>query len=1015
MTKEGVLVANETYQIHGVDILVVEDSATQAAQLRFLLEQQGHTVRVAANGKLALVAVRERKPTLVITDVVMPEMDGYELCAKLKADPATNDIPVIIVTSLSGLQDIAKSLECGADNFIRKPYEPKALLARIEYILLNLELRKSSRVKMGMEIYMGGKKHYIASGREQIIDLLISTYEEAVHMNEELQAQQREIALSNRTLRVLYRIAAQFNRVTTEAEVCDQALQGILELPDFRAGWVLLDDGDGTMRTVATSALPAAMQQAAAFEGDCRCLRMLRVGELGHGVAVIECDRLLNSGVAAAGGARAHASMPLMAGEQRLGIMNVIGDDKGFFSSEDLRLLEAVGSQAALAVQRAQLYQHLEDLVAQRTAALQAEVFERTRAEQKVANLNRIYAVLSGINTTIVRVHDRHELFREACRIAVELGKFRLAWIGLLEPDERGLRPVAWIAEDSGPPPPADAESTIATSIVVDADTGLLGRAIRQRSFVSCNDIEASDDDVFPRDALAHGCRSTAVFPLFEDRRLTGVLALYAADAGVFEDEMELALLNELAGDISFALEYISKGEQLDHLAYYDALTGLPNRTLIHDRLSQLLQTRREGGEGALVALVLINIERFKSINDTFGRHTGDTLLKLVAERLGVAFGGTDRLARIGSDHFAVIAPALDDAAEVAHLLDRAMLRGLAQPFSIEGEDLHLTFRFGVALYPSDGKDAESLFANAETALRKAGVNEDRYLFYAPQMNALVSEQLSLENRLHRALEKDEFVLHYQPKVSLNDGTVVGLEALIRWRDPDEGLVSPAAFIPTLEETGMIVEVGRWALERAIADAASWRAAGLQVPRVAVNVSAVQMRRKDFLNTLEQALAAHPGEGNYLDLELTESLLMEDIEVNIRKLGAIREMGIKVAIDDFGTGYSSLSYLKRFPIDQLKIDQSFVRDITTDQDAAAICVAIIGLAHNLRLNVIAEGVETGDQMTYLRSHDCDEMQGYLFSKPLPAWNCAQLLAARKKLELPTIDVIDRRRSFSPPH
>ncbi|SIP86804.1 diguanylate cyclase (GGDEF) domain-containing protein [Aromatoleum tolulyticum] len=1006
--------ANETNQIHGVDILVVEDSATQAAQLRFLLEQQGHTVRVAANGKLALVAVRERKPALVITDVVMPEMDGYELCATLKSDPALNGLPVVIVTSLSGLQDIAKSLECGADNFIRKPYEPKALLARIEYILLNLDLRKSSEVKMGMEIYMGGKKHYIASGREQIIDLLISTYEEAVHMNEELQAQQREIALSNRTLRVLYRIAAQFNRVTTEAEVCDQALQGVLELPDFRAGWVWLDDGDGHMRTIATSALPPAMQQPAAFEGDCRCLRMLRAGDLGHGGAVVDCDRLSNSGVAEAGGARAHASIPLTVGEQRLGIMNVVGNDKSVFSGEDLRLLEAVGSQAALAVQRAQLYQHLEDLVAQRTAALQAEVVERTRAEQKVANLNRIYAVLSGINTTIVRVHDRHELFREACRIAVELGRFRLAWIGLLESDGRRLRPVAWIAEDSGPLPPADAESTVAAS-VVDADTGLLGRAIRQRSFVSCNDIEASEEEVFPCDVLAHGCRSAAVFPLFEDRRLTGVLALYAADVGVFEDEMELALLEEMAGDISFALEYIGKGEQLDHLAYYDALTDLPNRTLIHDRLSQLLQARREGGEGALVALALINIERFKSINDTFGRHTGDTLLKLVAERLGVAFGGTDRLARIGSDHFAVIMAGLDDAADVAHLLDRAMLRGLGQPFAIEGKDLHLTFRFGIALYPSDGRDAETLFVNAETALRKAGVNEDRYLFYAPQMNAQVSEQLSLENRLHRALEKDEFVLHYQPKVSLKDGTVVGLEALIRWRDPDKGLISPAAFIPTLEETGMIVEVGRWALERALADAASWRAAGLPVPRVAVNVSAVQMRRKDFLNTLEQALASHPGESNYVDLELTESLLMEDIEVNIRKLGAIREMGIKVAIDDFGTGYSSLSYLKRFPIDQLKIDQSFVRDITADPDAASICVAIIGLAHNLRLSVIAEGVETGDQMTYLRRHDCDEMQGYLFSRPVPAADCTQMLTARRTLVLPSIGAIERRRVFSAPH
>ena len=989
---------NENEQVHPVEILVAEDSATQAEQLRFLLERQGYIVRVAANGRLALAAVREHRPTLVITDVVMPEMDGYQLCTALKSDPESSEIPVVIVTSLAGIQDIAKSLECGADNFIRKPYEPKMLLARIEYILLNLELRKGSRVKMGMEVFMGGKKHYIASGREQIIDLLISTYEEAVHMNEELQTQQREIALSNRTLRALYRIAGQLNRVTTEAAVCEQALQGLLELPDFRSGWVWLDDGQGNMRVVARRSLPAAMEQVSAFDGDCRCRSMLRAGELGHGVSVIECDRLQSAG-APAGSVRTHASVPLVVGEQRLGIMNIVGDGNGLFTGEALRLLEAVGSQTALAIQRAQLYQHLEDLVALRTAALQAEVAERTRAEHRVAGLNRIYAVLSGINTTIVRVRDRQELFREACRIAVELGKFRLAWIGLLDPGGHRVKPVAWISDASAPPPRLDDEFAVAANAAVSADTGLLGHAIRLGSLATCNDIETSCDEIFPHDALGRGCRSTAVFPLFEDGRMTAVLALYAAEAGVFEDQMELTLLRELAGDISFALEYISKGEQLDHLAYYDALTGLPNRTLIHDRVSQLLQARREG-EGGLVALVLINIERFKSINDTFGRHTGDALLKLVGQRLASIFGRTDHLARIGSDHFAVIMSDVDDAADVAHRLEKAVCDELGRRFSVEGNELHLTFRFGVALYPGDGEDAETLFVNAETALRKADVNEDRYLFYAPRMNARVSEQLSLENRLYRALENDEFVLHYQPKVSLKDGAVVGFEALIRWNDPDKGLISPAAFIPILEETGMIVDVGHWALKRALADVTSWRAAGRHLPRVAVNVSAVQMRRKDFLDTLDQVLAAHSQGRERMDLELTESVLMQDIDTNIRKLGAIREMGVKVAIDDFGTGYSSLSYLKRFPIDQLKIDQSFVRDITTDSDAAAICVAVVGLGHNLRLKVIAEGVESVEQMSYLRRHGCDEMQGYLFSRPLPADACARMLAEEKALALP---------------
>jgi len=308
-------------------------------------------------------------------------------------------------------------------------------------------------------------------------------------------------------------------------------------------------------------------------------------------------------------------------------------------------------------------------------------------------------------------------------------------------------------------------------------------------------------------------------------------------------------------------------------------------------------------------------------------------------------------------------------------------------------------FSFGVALHPGDADDADTLFANAETALRNCGASEERYLFYARDMNARVSEQLSLENRLHRALERDEFVLHYQPKVSLRDGSIVGVEALLRWNDPDHGLISPADFIPVLEETGLIVEVGRRVVEKALADAAAWRTGGLAFPRIAVNVSVVQMRRKDFLDTLEQILAAHPEERDVLDIELTESLLMQDIEANIRGLCAVRELGIRIAVDDFGTGYSSLSYLKRFPIDQLKIDQSFVRDITTDPDAAAICVAIVGLAHNLRLEVIAEGVETEAQMQFLRQRDCDEMQGYLFSRPLPAADFAALLTAGQRLSL----------------
>jgi diguanylate cyclase (GGDEF)-like protein len=984
-----------------VKVLIAEDSPTQAEQLRLLLDAAGFTVSVAGNGREALGMALADPPQLVITDIVMPEMNGYELCAELKADPLLKDIPVVIVTSLAGIQDIAKSLECGADNFIRKPYEPKSLLTRIEYILLNLELRKSSKVKMGMEIYMGGKKHFIASGREQIVDLLISTYEEAVHMNEELQQRQLEIALSNRTLNTLYRIAGDLNQVTTEDEACHQALRGILELPLFRAGWVVLADGAGGLRNVASSQLPDNWQEALTTGGDCRCQRWLRGSEMRRSPVILECERIPACDNGHGGNQRTHhITQPLILGEQILGIMNIVPEEGLPVGADDLRLLESVGNQLAIAIQRAQLYRHLEELVGQRTAALQAEIVVRRRAEARVASLNRIYAVLSGINATIVRVHDRHELFATSCRIAVEQGNFRLAWIGLRQAGTKQVTPVAWHGAEE-----RDDDIFSHGPLAIDMTEKGWRQVLDAQQALICNDLASDDSGLFPAAAAQHGYLSMAIFPLTIAGQAAGMLALYAAERDIF-DAAELELLKELAGDISFALEYIGKAEQLDYLVYYDALTGLPNRSLIQDRLKQLLQAEaspppvRVQDSSSRIALVLINVERFKNINDTFGRHCGDALLKEIAARLSRALGASDHLARLGSDHFAAILTDLGEATDVARVLGENLLVCLDQPFALDGHELHIATRAGVALYPSDGDDAETLFANAETALHKAAASEERYLFYAPPMNARVAERMTLENKLHKALARNEFVLHYQPKVSLQSGLIIGLEALIRWNDPQHGLVPPNAFIPILEETGLIVDVGHWALEQAVRDYDVWHGQGLQPPRIAVNVSAVQLRRKDFLASLEKALSLRQGANDYLDLELTESILMEDIEANVRRLGAAREMGVKIAIDDFGTGYSSLSYLKRFPIDQLKIDQSFVRDITTDPDAAAICIAVIGLAHNLKLKVVAEGVETEGQMNYLRRHRCDEMQGFLFRRALPAEECAQLFAARTTMDVP---------------
>jgi EAL domain-containing protein (putative c-di-GMP-specific phosphodiesterase class I) len=332
----------------------------------------------------------------------------------------------------------------------------------------------------------------------------------------------------------------------------------------------------------------------------------------------------------------------------------------------------------------------------------------------------------------------------------------------------------------------------------------------------------------------------------------------------------------------------------------------------------------------------------------------------------------------------------------VGHILERILSCIHGQPFEIEGQELRVAAKAGVAIFPHDGEDADTLSRNAEAALGKAKLSGDKYLFYAPEFNARVAEKLTLENKLRRAVERSELVLHYQPKVELKKRRISGLEALMRWNDPDTGLlVPPLKLISILEETGLILEAGRWALEQAIADSARWKGKRLQVPRIAVNVSAIQLRQKDFVATVESALRGAKDIDGILELEITESLIMQDIDANIRKLRAVRDMGVEIAVDDFGTGYSSLSYISRLPINTLKIDRAFIMNMTSKPDDLSIVSTIISLGHSLELKVVAEGVETEEQANLLRLLKCDEFQGYLFSRPVPAEQIEILLQEKK--------------------
>jgi diguanylate cyclase (GGDEF)-like protein/PAS domain S-box-containing protein len=610
-----------------------------------------------------------------------------------------------------------------------------------------------------------------------------------------------------------------------------------------------------------------------------------------------------------------------------------------------------------------------------RVAGLAEDITDKKEQQDRIARLSRIYAVLSGINSAIVRIHERGQLLQEACRIAVEEGAFRASWVAAIDPETLAATVVA----SFGASPEYLAQLRV--NACADADRGNLPsvRAAREMKPVICNDI-AADATLEPLRSvmLAGGMRSGAAFPLIVDGRAVAVLALLADETHFFDDQ-ELHLLNELAGDIAFGLQYIAKDEKLSYLAYYDALTGLANRTFFHEKLVQYVS---EGNRSdRKFALVVADLERFEAINDTFGRHAGDQLLRQVAERFVKCVGDAKEVARIAPDHFAVVIPDVRAEDDVARAVEHWLSQWLDEPFQIDGGEIRISAKAGIALFPGDGRDGESLLKNAEAALKKAKATGEKHLFYTPHLSDRISERLALENSLRRALENEEFMLHYQPKVDLETRRLEGVEALIRWQSPELGLVPPMKFIPLMEETGIIIEVGLWVLRQACVDRSRWLEKRAAAPRIAVNVSTVQLRKKDFVRQIEQIVRIAGSEAG-IDIEVTESLIMDDVESNIEKLRAIRDLGVGIAIDDFGTGYSSLGYLAKLPADTLKIDRSFTAAMLDDPSIMTLVSTMITLAHSLKLTVVAEGVESEEQAKILRLLRCDQMQGFLISKPL---------------------------------
>ena len=786
----------------------------------------------------------------------------------------------------------------------------------------------------------------------------------------ERKSQELKIARLSRIHAVLSGINSAIVRVRDRQELFNEACRIAVEHGNFGLAWIgLLDPATLDVTPVAWAGLGS--DELKQGKTTARADVPLGQGVLGRAIRerkpAFDNDISARSGVggkrrqeALRLGYRSLIVLPLFAEDAVAGMLALFAKELNFFDDEEIKLLNELAGDISFA---------LEHIV----------------KEGKLGKLSRIRAVSGEINAAIVRVHEREALLRETCRIAAEHGKFELVWVALLDAEKKKVKPVAWTGFS---PEAAHAVSWASIS----AARGTLGEAIQTRRAAVRNDLGTElASGKLRQEALKAGCRSTGCLPLVVDGRVVALVALFAAGTGFF-DEDELALLDELAADVSFALQSIARQEKLDYLSYYDALTGLPNRTLFLDRAGQQLRAR--SGEPRMVALILLDVERLRNINETLGRHGGDELLRLVSRRLEHAFNGTDYIARISADSFGVVIRGIRDAVEIAHAVESKVLTFFREPFLVNDQELRVAAKIGIAMFPTDGEDADTLFKNAEAALRKAKVTGERFLFYTAEMNAQAAQSLSLETRLRKAVEAQQFVLHYQPKVELASGRVCGLEALIRWNDPETGLVAPGTFIPLLEETGLILEVGRWALAQALVDYGDWTARGCTVPRIAINVSAIQLQQKNFVDTVVDVVRQAGNIPEALELEITESLLMKDVEASIRKLSTLRELGIHIAMDDFGTGYSSLSYVARMPINVVKIDRSFIIAMTGNSQDMAIVTTIIALAHSLNLRVVAEGVETEEQAQLLRLLKCDEMQGFLFSRPLPAAEVeAKFLAA----------------------
>jgi diguanylate cyclase (GGDEF)-like protein len=625
-------------------------------------------------------------------------------------------------------------------------------------------------------------------------------------------------------------------------------------------------------------------------------------------------------------------------------------------------------------------------------------------AEQRVARLTGVLQMLSGISSALLRIQNRDEVMAETCRLAHGVGGYALAMIALINPSTRLARPVGWAGFEFLPHP--EREFPIANH--ESEDTSLMGRVIRTGEAMLCDDIESSAYRIDGRaDLLNAGVHSLACLPLRVDNTPVGALLFGMRTRGAIGSD-ELLLLEEVVSNLSFALQYLDKQDAVRFLSYFEPLTGLAKRALFCERLTRLLTH----GTDRLPRLevTVFDIAHLSVINDSLGRHNGDRLLQCVADRLKAYFPDTEQLGHLGGGTFACVHAVAGDAESPGRGLHDDVTRLFTTPFNIDGRELAAEIKCGLACYPDDGDDANKLVQNAEAALKEAKASGERYLHHRMEMNSELARRLGMVQRLRSALENKEFRLHYQPKLSLKTGRVSGVEALLRWQDPDHGLTSPAVFLPLLEAAGLTTATQEWVLRQSCTDLRAWRAAGLPPLRVAVNVAPSELRRRNIAREILDTIGDLAGDSAWgVDIEITEGVLSGDSSSCVHALRLLRAAGLGIAIDDFGTGFSSLARLSELPIDTLKIDRTFTNRLPDDHKSCTLVKTIIGLARAFSMTTVAEGVESQAQMDYLVRAGCDESQGYLHSRPIPKAELEGWLK-RSVPQIVVPDLVPRARS-----